>query len=120
MVAIPWRFVGILLKYFLIIAIKALNFFSFYFTEDEEELFTAIQHAEVHYPSTMSDKATQCIKLFLQRDPEKRLGLDTCPYGLVRQHQFFSTIDWNKVENRQMKPPFKPSVVSYINLKKKQ
>ena len=64
----------------------------------------------------MSDKANSCIKLLLQRDPNKRLGLNSSPYGPIREHQFFSSLDWDKFEKRQVKAPFKPLTV--IILKK--
>ena len=95
--------------HFIIYAIYSIN--SFQILDDEEELFSAIQNAEVHYPPSMSDKANSCIKLLLQRDPNKRLGLNSSPYGPIREHQFFSSLDWDKFEKRQVKAPFKPLTV---------
>jgi hypothetical protein len=101
---------------------------SIYFStllDDEEELFSAIQNAEVHYPPSMSDKANSCIKLLLQRDPNKRLGLNSSPHGPIREHPFFLSADWDKFEKRLVKAPFKPLTViflfiliSYLNKKK--
>ncbi|XP_018421391.1 PREDICTED: protein kinase C theta type isoform X2 [Nanorana parkeri] len=42
------------------------------------------------------------------REPEKRLGVT----GNIRQHCFFQDIDWEKLEKRQIEPPFKPKVKS--------
>ena len=48
-----------------------------------------------------------CVQLFV-REPEQRLGIK----GNVRQHKFFSGIDWCAVELRQVEPPFRPTVVT--------
>ncbi|KPP68293.1 protein kinase C theta type-like, partial [Scleropages formosus] len=46
-------------------------------------------------------------KLFV-REPEQRLGVK----GNVRQHRFFMAVDWTALENRQVQPPFRPTVRS--------
>ena len=48
----------------------------------------------------------------LVKKPEDRLGMPTCLKGNIREHPFFKVIDWVKLENRQVKPPFEPKVVS--------
>ena len=80
--------------------------------DDEEQLFEAIQKFDVLYPSTISEQSTSCIRCLLERDPIKRLGMKTSPFGDIRKHPFFSKIDWVKLENRQVEPPFKPKVKS--------
>ena len=49
----------------------------------------------------------------LQREPEVRLGCmeDREP---IRAHPFFRGLDWNKLERREIQPPFKPHVVCVI------
>ena len=49
----------------------------------------------------------------LQRDPLHRLGCieDREP---IRQHPFYSSIDWVKLEKRQIPPPFRPAVVGHF------
>ena len=32
----------------------------------------------------------------------------------IRKQPFFSPIDWNKLEKREIKPPFRPEVVSVL------
>ena len=59
-----------------------------------------------------------CIRfhLFTQlfiREPDLRLGMDNCRHGSIRDVAFFSTIDWKALEERQLEPPFKPTIVSY-------
>lgn len=47
------------------------------------------------------------LQLFV-REPEERLGVK----GNIRRHSFFSATDWNALEQRQVAPPFKPTLVS--------
>ena len=82
--------------------------------EDEEELFAAIQNADLHFPHSVSEKAVNCIKAFLERDPNKRLGMKTSPFGTIREHAFFASMEWDKLEKRRVDSPFKPNIVSYF------
>jgi len=46
----------------------------------------------------------------LTRNPKYRLGCveETTP---IREHLFFDDIDWDKLDNMKLSPPFKPKVV---------
>ncbi len=61
----------------------------------------------------MSENVVAILKLLFQRDPKKRLGMSTCPHGSIKQQAFFNCIDWDKIEKKQIEPPFKPKIVNY-------
>ena len=48
----------------------------------------------------------------MERIPESRLGMSNSPHGPIRHHRIFrvGAIDWQRLELRQLQPPFKPSV----------
>uniref|UniRef100_A0A8C6U699 Protein kinase C n=1 Tax=Neogobius melanostomus TaxID=47308 RepID=A0A8C6U699_9GOBI len=75
---------------------------------DEEELFQSIRTDNPVYPRWLTkDSKDILIKLFV-REPEERLGIK----GDVRQHSFFGGINWKAMEQRQVAPPFKPTIAS--------
>ena len=43
---------------------------------------------------------------------DKRLGSGADGSANVKAHQFFSSLDWEKLESKQIDPPFKPKVKS--------
>lgn len=83
--------------------------------DDQDKLYACIQKREIkfsHFPKEPSKEAISIIKNFLERDPLKRLGMEFSPHGNPKEHQFFSTINWEQLEKKQIKPPCKPGVVS--------
>lgn len=42
----------------------------------------------------------------------ERLGYKDGTNPNIRDHKFFERINWSRLEERKMTPPFKPSVVS--------
>lgn len=55
------------------------------------------------FPDYVSQDARNLITGLLERVPEKRFTAEN-----IRAHPFFSSIDWNKLERKQVTPPFIP------------
>ncbi|CAF1656403.1 unnamed protein product [Adineta ricciae] len=83
--------------------------------DDEDSLFESILRDEVLYPVWLSKEAVHILKSFMTKNPAKRLGCVAAQGGeeAIKRHAFFAgKIDWEALERRQIKPPFKPKVVN--------
>lgn len=81
---------------------------------DEDELFWSICNEIPWYPQYLSKEALKILQSLLEKDVSIRLGSMGSPEGDIKYHPFFSDINWDKLERREVEPPFKPQVVSII------
>ncbi len=78
--------------------------------DDEDELFDAILHSKLEFPAKLAPAAKAILEGFLTRDVPARLGCSRTGQRDIQSHPFFAAIDWVKLENRQIEPPFKPDI----------
>ncbi|XP_074503410.1 protein kinase C epsilon type-like [Sebastes fasciatus] len=80
--------------------------------DNEDDLFESILHDDVLYPVWLSKEAVSILKAFMTKSPNKRLGC-VAAQGLedaIKLHVFFREIDWTLLEQRKIRPPFKPRI----------
>lgn len=75
-------------------------------------MYQKILNGELKFPSHVSPTAQDLLTGLLTRDPEKRLGSGSDGVAAIRRHAFFADLDWEKLERREIEPPFKPGVKS--------
>ncbi|XP_053098029.1 protein kinase C, eta, b isoform X2 [Pangasianodon hypophthalmus] len=82
--------------------------------ETEDELFECILRDEVIYSSWLSNEAEDILRGFLTKDASRRLGCRERDGGeeAITAHPFFKDLDWEKLRNRELDPPFKPRIKS--------
>ncbi|XP_067242603.1 protein kinase C eta type [Chanodichthys erythropterus] len=80
--------------------------------ENEDDLFESILTEEIVYASWLGTNAVNILKGFLTKNPSRRLGCVAAEGGetAVTSHAFFTGIDWDKLNRRELDPPFKPRI----------
>jgi len=78
-----------------------------FYEENVQLMYQKIVSSKVDF-SELEDQpdAIDFIKCLLEKDPEKRI----CEPSILKQHKYFESIDWEKLEKKQIEPPWKPPV----------
>ena len=95
--AVDWYLLGVLF-YEMLVGIPP------YFTNSKEQIFRNIEKADLKIPNFISNKAQKLIKALLKKDPNFRLG-SKGDVDEIMKFEYFKDVDWNKVYNRELKPP---------------
>ncbi|XP_024943818.1 uncharacterized protein LOC107270517 isoform X2 [Cephus cinctus] len=72
---------------------------------DEDELFWSICNERPFIPRYLTQEATDILVCLLEKDSGKRL-----PGHEIAVHPFFQGLPWDRLERRQLEPPFKPAL----------
>ncbi|PVD26674.1 hypothetical protein C0Q70_14352 [Pomacea canaliculata] len=86
--------------------------------DNEDDLFESILHDDVLYPVWLSKEAVSILKGFMTKNPAKRLGCvksQGAEKAIFVHTFFYQKIDWEALEQRKVKPPFKPKIKSKVD-----
>ena len=75
----------------------------------------SVYDTKIEYPEKMSLEARDTIGKLLEIEPEKRLGYNSSEE--IKNSSFFKDMDFNKVYNKEYRPPFKPKLNGDLDLK---
>lgn len=78
--------------------------------EEDTALFQMIMKSEVRFPRYFSEASMDLLFHLLRKDPAKRLGSGPRDAYEVREHIFFSDVDWAATFERRVPAPFVPEV----------
>nr|CAH0101126.1 unnamed protein product [Daphnia galeata] len=73
---------------------------------NRKETMTQILRAKLGMPGFLSAEAQSLLRALFKRNPDNRLS----SVDEIKQHPFFSTIDWDKLLKKEIEPPYKPAV----------
>eukprot|EP01017_Pseudomicrothorax_dubius_P028935 TRINITY_DN3482_c0_g1_i1.p1 TRINITY_DN3482_c0_g1~~TRINITY_DN3482_c0_g1_i1.p1 ORF type:complete len:363 (+),score=90.27 TRINITY_DN3482_c0_g1_i1:133-1221(+) len=87
-----------------------------FYTSNREELFRRIRNDPLPIPKYFSEALKSLLDGLFQKDPEKRLGSGRDGANNIRKHPWFSTIDWDALYRKEIKPPFIPKLKNEMDL----
>jgi serum/glucocorticoid-regulated kinase 2 len=84
-----------------------------FYDENTNEMYRRILQDPLRFGDEIGPDARSLLTGLLTRDPSQRLGVNGAED--IKRHPFFlKHIDFKKLLAKEIKPPFKPSVVSSL------
>lgn len=77
-----------------------------FYSQDVQEMYRKIMTEKLKFPPTMNENARGLLEGLLQRDIGERLT----DASKIKQHPFFTGINWEKLYKKEIKPSFIPNV----------
>ncbi|CAL1367919.1 unnamed protein product [Linum trigynum] len=81
-----------------------------YTHQNRKKLQEKIIKEKFKLPPFVSTEGHSLLKGLLQKDPSKRLGSGPRGGDEIKHHKWFQSINWKKLEARELQPKFKPDV----------
>ncbi|KAI3499364.1 hypothetical protein L1887_35161 [Cichorium endivia] len=77
---------------------------------NRKKLQEKIINEKVKLLPRLSGEAHSLLKGLLQKDPSARLGSGARGGDDIKSHKWFRTVNWKKLESRELQPKFKPDI----------
>ncbi|WKY15943.1 hypothetical protein Q1695_000986 [Nippostrongylus brasiliensis] len=87
-----------------------------FYSRDHNEMYNRIVNEQLKMKKNISASSTDIVTKLLQKDKNKRLGSKS-DFREVKEHEFFRTIDWDKLLRREIKAPFIPRIESETDVR---
>lgn len=81
-----------------------------FYCNDREELFEKIKLGLLKIPASFSPSLKDLLQGFFQKDPKARLGGTSEGARAIKNHSWFSGIDWDAYLRREVRAPFIPVI----------
>ena len=75
-----------------------------FYNEDADLMYRNISENNLMFPEIFSDELKDLLRKMLDKDPKKRIGIGNDKQDL-KNHPFFSDINWNLILNKKIIPP---------------
>lgn len=107
--AVDWWAVGILIY-------EMLAGYSPFYADDQMQQFKMITKGIFKVPESFSPQVRDLLRALLTTNPYKRLGTIKGGADLIKQHDWFKTLNWQAIYKKEVKPPMVPTVTSNTDL----
>ena len=101
--SVDWWSLGCIM-YKMLLGVDAFRF------SRDESLSPEKYETEIIVPDYVSKNAKDLIRKLLVVNPKKRLGSGPGGAEKIKDHPYFSDIDWEKAWNKELEPPFVPNL----------
>jgi len=81
-----------------------------FYSRNRETMFEKIMKADISFPPFMSENAKDLLSKLLIRDPKDRLGSGERDAVELKEHPFFSDVDWVSLARGGVTAPWAPTV----------
>lgn len=77
---------------------------------NRQDTMNQILKTKLGMPENLSSEAQSLLRALFKRNPQNRLGAG--PNGIedIKRHEFFATMDWASLVEKEVRPPFIPAV----------
>jgi serum/glucocorticoid-regulated kinase 2 len=104
---IDWWTLGVLLY-------EMLSGLPPFYDEVTDKMYEKILKNPLVFGDDIGEHARSILSGLLTRDPTQRLGVSGA--DAIKRHPFFAEIDWALLLAKKVQPPFKPSVLSPVDV----
>ncbi|CAG9315296.1 unnamed protein product [Blepharisma stoltei] len=80
-----------------------------FYDSNRSKMYMRILQEELNLPNFISEEARDLLSRLLEKDPELRIG-STIGAEAIKAHPWCQKINWKKIENKQILPPFRPNL----------
>ncbi|KAM6928934.1 serine/threonine-protein kinase Sgk2 isoform 1-T2 [Lycodopsis pacificus] len=80
-----------------------------FYSRDVDEMYNGILHKPLPLPPGKSDAVCSLLVGLLQKDQHRRLGA-IADFLEIKNHMFFSPINWDDLYHKRITPPYNPNV----------
>jgi protein kinase A len=101
--AVDWYSLGVLIY-------EMLAGFPPFYHENNALLYEAVLEGHIRYPSHFDPKAMDLIQKLCTSDVAQRYGAMKNGAEDIKSHPWFVGVDWQKLYNRRIRPPYIPNV----------